>query len=198
MHACWNDAVEILPRLAILPRHRRGLARPFELCHARGASPRERAIGPNVTELKMTREGVCKAFGLSPELLEALESSAVLRPGEDGAFELSDVAAALFSYGIQRAKAADEKLAAVASALNDALPALQRLSTLPDHAALEGEPRERVTAELVDRSDRGRGRGRYRPYRGSGGTRAHAGGSGTLHRRVFLVKGEAFGRCQLS
>ena len=34
------------------------------------------------------------------------------------------------------------------SALNDALPALQRLSTLPDHAALEGEPRERVTAEL--------------------------------------------------
>src|SRR3954471_18716360 len=144
MHACWNDAVEILPRLAILPRHRRGLARPFELCHARGASPRERAIGPNVTELKMTREGVCKAFGLSPELLEALESSAVLRPGEDGALELSDVAAGLFSYGIPRAKAPDEKLAAVASALNDALPALQRLSTLPDHAALEGEPRERV------------------------------------------------------
>src|SRR5215213_5120946 len=107
-------------------RDRRGLARTFELCHAQGASPRERAIGPNVTELKMTREGVCKAFGLSPELLEALESNAVLRPGEDGAFELSDVAAAL----------------------NDALPALQRLSTLPDHAALEGEPRERVTAEL--------------------------------------------------
>jgi hypothetical protein len=128
-------------------RDRRGLARTFELCHAQGASPRERAIGPNVTELKMTREGVCKAFGLSPELLEALELSA-LRPGEDGAFELSDVAAALFSYGIQRARAADEKLAAVASALNDALPALQRLSTLPDHAALEGEPRERVTAEL--------------------------------------------------
>ena len=34
------------------------------------------------------------------------------------------------------------------AALNDALPALQRLSTLPDHAALDGEPRERVTAEL--------------------------------------------------
>jgi hypothetical protein len=93
-------------------RDRRGLARTFELCHAHGASPRERAIGPNVTQLKMTREGVCKAFGLSPELLEALESSAVLRPGEDGAFELSDVAAALFTYGIQRARAADEKLAA--------------------------------------------------------------------------------------
>ena len=66
MHACWNDAVEILPRLQSVPRDRRGLARTFELCHAHGASPRERAIGPNVTELKMTREGVCKAFGLSP------------------------------------------------------------------------------------------------------------------------------------
>ena len=96
----------------------------------------------------MTREGVCKAFGLSPELLATLESAEVLRPGEDGAFEFADVAAALFNYGVQRARAADEKLAAVGSALNDALPALQRLSTLADHAALEGEPRERVTAEL--------------------------------------------------
>jgi hypothetical protein len=96
----------------------------------------------------MTREGVSKAFGLSPELLEALESGGVLQAGEDGAFELSDVAAALFNYGIERARAADEKLTAVAAALNDALPALQRLSTLPDHAALEGEARERATAEL--------------------------------------------------
>jgi hypothetical protein len=46
-------------------------------------------------------------------------------------------------------RAADEKLAAVAGALNDALPALQRLSTLPDHAALEGDARERATAELA-------------------------------------------------
>jgi hypothetical protein len=96
----------------------------------------------------MTREGICKAFQLSPDLLASLEAGGVLTPAEDGAFELAEVAAALFNYGIQRARAADEKLAAVASALNDALPALQRLSTLPDHAALEGEPRERVTAEL--------------------------------------------------
>jgi hypothetical protein len=97
----------------------------------------------------MTREGVCKAFQLSPELLASLEAGGVLSPGEDGTFELADVAAALFNYGTQRARAADEKLAAVAGALNDALPALQRLSTLPDHAGLEGEARERVTMELA-------------------------------------------------
>ena len=97
----------------------------------------------------MTREGVCKAFQLSPELLASLESGGVLKPGEDGAFELADVAAALFKYGIRRAQAADEKLAAVGTALNDALPALQRLSTLPDHAELQGDARERVTMELA-------------------------------------------------
>ena len=97
----------------------------------------------------MTREGVCKAFQLSPDLLSSLEENGVLRPEEDGTFELADVAAGLFNYGVRRARAADEKLAAVAGALNDALPALQRLSTLPDHAALEGDARERATAELA-------------------------------------------------
>lgn len=97
----------------------------------------------------MTREGVCKAFQLSPELFDSLEAAEVLQPGEDGMFELADVAAALFNYGVRRARAADEKLAAVAGALNDALPALQRLSTLADQAELEGEARERVTGELA-------------------------------------------------
>jgi hypothetical protein len=54
---------------------------------------------------------VCRAFNLRPELLEALERGGVLRPGEDGVFDVADVAAALFNYGINRAKAADEKLA---------------------------------------------------------------------------------------
>ena len=97
----------------------------------------------------MTREGICKAFHLSPELLEVLEAGGILRAGEDGAFELVDVAAGLFNYGVRRARNADEKLAAVAGALNDALPALQRLSTLADNAALEGEARDRVTEELA-------------------------------------------------
>ena len=72
MHACWIDAMEILPRLSIRctgpPR-----ARPhFRAVPCSWRITAERAIGPNVTQLKMTREGVCKAFGLSPELLEAL------------------------------------------------------------------------------------------------------------------------------
>ena len=98
--------------------------------------------------LRLTRDGLSKAFNLAPERIEALESAEVLTAGDDGCFDLTEVAAALFGYGLQRAHAADEKLAAVASALNDALPALHRLSTLADHAKLEGEIRERVTAEL--------------------------------------------------
>lgn len=82
-------------------------------------------------------------------MLAALEADGVLKAGEDATFDLADVAAALFNDGIQRARAADEKLAAVGSALNDALPALQRLSTLAETAELEGEARQRVTAELA-------------------------------------------------
>jgi hypothetical protein len=80
--------------------------------------------------------------------MEALEKAEVLAPGENGTFDLTSVAAALFNYGMGRARAADEKLAAVANALNETLPALQRLATLPDHAELEGEARNRATMEL--------------------------------------------------
>ena len=52
------------------------------------------------------------------------------------------------NYGMARARAADEKLTAVAGALNRALPALQRLSTLPDAVNLQGDARQRVTVEL--------------------------------------------------
>lgn len=112
-------------------------------------APREDpAIDATIGALKLTREGVCRAFNLRPELLEALERGGVLRPGEDGVFDVADVAAALFNYGINRAKAADEKLAAVAHALNDALPALQRLATLPEAEELTGEAKNKVTVEL--------------------------------------------------
>lgn len=106
------------------------------------------AITPTLGALKLTREGVCRAFNLRPELLEALEGGGVVAPGEDGAFDVADVAAALFNYGINRAKAADEKLAAVAHALNDTMPALQRLATLPEAPELEGEAKNKVTVEL--------------------------------------------------
>ena len=101
-----------------------------------------------VTSPKLTREGVGRAFHLSPELVQALEEAGILEAGPDGLFDLAVVAASLFNHGMARAKASDEKLAAVAAALNGALPALQRLSTLPDAAQLEGEPRQRVVLEL--------------------------------------------------
>ncbi len=106
------------------------------------------AIEANIPNPKLTREGICRAFNLPSQLMEALEKAGVLTAGEDETFDLTDVAAALFTYGMGRARAADEKLAAVANALNETLPALQRLATLPDNAALEGDARERVTVEL--------------------------------------------------
>jgi thiamine biosynthesis lipoprotein ApbE len=96
----------------------------------------------------MTRDEVAKAFRLSPDLIDALEEAGVLTAGADGQFDLAVVAGSLFNYGMARARAADEKLTAVAGALNQALPALQRLSTLPDAAKLQGDVRQRVTLEL--------------------------------------------------
>jgi hypothetical protein len=46
------------------------------------------------------------------------------------------------------ARAANERLLAAAHALNETLPALQRLSELPEHAELDGDVREKVTREL--------------------------------------------------
>jgi hypothetical protein len=89
-----------------------------------------------------------KAFGLSPELFQSLEEAGVLTPQEDGAFDLASVAASLFNYGMANARAANERLLAAANALNETLPALQRLSELPQHAGLEGEVRETVVREL--------------------------------------------------
>jgi hypothetical protein len=100
------------------------------------------------TSPKLTREGIGRAFHLSPDLVQALEAAGVVEAGQDGLFDLAVVAASLFNHGMARAKASDEKLTAVAAALNGALPALQRLSRLPDTAQLEGEARQRVVLEL--------------------------------------------------
>ncbi len=81
-------------------------------------------------------------------MLAILEETKVLEPGPDGSFDLADVAARLFNYGMANARAANERLLAAATALSETLPALQRLSELPDHAELKGSVRERVTAEL--------------------------------------------------
>ncbi|HEX2552859.1 MAG TPA: hypothetical protein VHL98_04105 [Microvirga sp.] len=89
-----------------------------------------------------------KAFGLSPELFEALHEAAVLKPEPDGAYDLASVAANLFNYGMANARTANQRLLAAASALNETLPALQRLSDLPHNDALDGPAREAVTREL--------------------------------------------------
>lgn len=101
-----------------------------------------------ITDLRLTREGVTKTFGLSPETLAQLEEAGILQAGEDNLFELAGVAAALFRFGLDRAARADRKVTAVAEAIGDVLPALQRLAELADRADLQGEARVRATAEL--------------------------------------------------
>lgn len=101
-----------------------------------------------ISDLRLTREGITKTFGLSPETVAQLEEVGVLRPGEDNLFDLAGVAAALFRFGLDRAARADRKVTAVASAIGDVLPALQRLAELAERAGLEGDAKERVTAEL--------------------------------------------------
>ena len=102
----------------------------------------------SLSDLRLTRDGVCRTFGLSHEALEALESQGVLTPDADHTFDLAGVAASLFHFGLGRAAQAEQKLAAVAAAIRDVLPALQRLSGLPDRAMLDVWARERVAVEL--------------------------------------------------
>lgn len=101
-----------------------------------------------ISDYRLTREGVCRTFKLSPEALEQLEQTGVLAPDADNMFDVAGVAAALFHFGMSRAAEADRKLAAVGKALQEVLPALQRLAGLADHLHLEGEAREKVMGEL--------------------------------------------------
>ena len=102
----------------------------------------------SLSELRLTREGVCRTFGLTHEELEALESQGVLKPDAHHTFDLAGVAAALFHFGISQAAQAEQKLVTVAAAIRDVLPALQRLSELPDRAMLDTWARERAAVEL--------------------------------------------------
>lgn len=104
---------------------------------------------PSLSGVRLTREGVCRTFGFSQETLRALESEGVLAPDADQTFDLTRAATALARHGMRRAAQAEEKLAAVAAALHDALPALQRLAELPDRAMLDAWAHERAKAELA-------------------------------------------------
>jgi hypothetical protein len=101
----------------------------------------------SLSELRLTRDGVCRTFGLTHETLEALESQGVLKPDANHTFDLAGVAAALFHFGINQAAHAEQKLVTVAAAIRDVLPALQRLSELPDRAMLDTWARERRVSE---------------------------------------------------
>ena len=102
----------------------------------------------SLSHVRLTREGVCRTFGLSHEVLAALERQGVLTPDADHTFDLADAAAAVFRFGMDQAAQAEQKLTAVATALHDVLPALQRLSELPDRAMLDAWARERAAVEL--------------------------------------------------
>ncbi len=102
-----------------------------------------------ISDLHLTRDGVCRTFGLSDEVLRALVEAGILAPNADNLFDMVGVAVATFRFGIDRTKLADAKLAAVAAALQGVLPALERLSALPDRAGLDGETRERAASEVA-------------------------------------------------
>jgi len=102
----------------------------------------------SLSGVRLTREGVCRAFGLSPAVLKVLEAQGVLEPDTDHTFDLTEAAAALVRFGLGQAAQAERKLAAVSEALRAISPALQRLSELPDRAMLDAWARERVADEL--------------------------------------------------
>ena len=103
----------------------------------------------SLLSVRLTREGVCRTFGLSHDMLHALESQGVLTPDADHTFDLTGAATALAHYGLDQAAQAEQKLAAVAAALHGVLPALQRLAELPDRAMLDTWAHERAKAELA-------------------------------------------------
>jgi predicted RNA-binding Zn ribbon-like protein len=103
----------------------------------------------SLSSVRLTREGVCRAFGLSPAVLKILEAQGVLKPDADHTFDLTEAAATLVRFGLGQAAQAERKLAAVSEALRAISPALQRLSELPDRAMLDAWARERVADELA-------------------------------------------------
>lgn len=103
----------------------------------------------SMSDVQLTRDGVCRTFGITEEALRALEEAGILAPNAENLFDILDVAAATFRFGMNRAIMADAKLAAVAAALQGVLPALERLSALPHQAGLDGDAHERATAEVA-------------------------------------------------
>ena len=98
---------------------------------------------------RLTREETLEALGLAPETVERVHAAGALVPGPDGLFDPLAVAGAAARYGEARAEAADRRLAAVAAAISDVRPALERLAGLAGHAGLEGDAHDRAMKEVA-------------------------------------------------
>ena len=89
------------------------------------------------------------ALDLPPETISRLEQGGAFHADASGRYDPLAVAAAVARHGEQRAEAADRRLAAVAAAISDVKPALERLAGLAGHARLEGEAHERAMVEVA-------------------------------------------------
>ena len=98
--------------------------------------------------IRLSREDVEAALGLAPETVERLEKGGAFSADARSLYDPLAVAAAA-SEGERRAAAADRRLAAVAAAISDVKPALERLAGLAGHARLEGEAHDRAMVELA-------------------------------------------------
>ena len=97
---------------------------------------------------RLRRDELEQAFGLATETFGRLESAGALAAGDDSLYDPLAVAAACARYGEQRAEAADRRLAAVAAAISDVKPALERLAGLAGHAELKGADHDRAMVEV--------------------------------------------------
>ena len=96
----------------------------------------------------LTRAEVLDALGLKAESLERLEASGAIRDAS-GRYDPLGVAAAAARYGEGRAEGADRRLAAVAAAISEVKPALERLAGLADRAELKGAEHDRAMVEVA-------------------------------------------------
>ncbi len=98
---------------------------------------------------RVPREEILAALGMAPETFAKLESSGALAGDAEGLFDPLAVAAAAVRYGEERAAAADRRLAAVAAAISDVKPALERLAGLASRAELTGAEHDRAMVEVA-------------------------------------------------
>jgi hypothetical protein len=109
--------------------------------------PKLRGFMPAKTRL--TREEACEALDIGPEAFDRIVRDGALTPEEGERYDVIALAAAAIRHARRRAEITDGTLTAVGQALGDVKPALERLATLPDHAALKGDEHRRAMTEVA-------------------------------------------------